>query len=300
MNWAFRLGLLKRGCEWLFNNSENILIKVEDLKSYIESGILELYVLGDVTPDEKLQVEEMASKHPAIKAELDEIERSMELYAESNAVEPSEHLRGKVLNSLLTNFGDDSTFTSTTKEIENNVITMPVARTNSFYKYAFAACLALLIASVAALVSIYNKLQQSNTQIAALQLDKQHFANTVSLKDGELEVLQDASFKFLKLQGTAKAPLARLTLAWSPAKQKVWIDMKSIKMPENDNSHQYQLWALVAGKPVDLGVFDKSSDTTDMKEMKSIASADAFAVTLEPRGGSATPTMDQMMVIGKF
>jgi anti-sigma-K factor RskA len=273
---------------------------VEDLKSYIESGILELYVLGDVTPDEKLQVEEMASKHPAIKAELDEIERSMELYAENNAVEPPEHLRGKVLNSILTNFGDDSTFTSKTEATKNNVIALPVAKASNFYKYAFAACLALLIASVAALVSIYNKLQQSNTQIAALQLDKQHFANTVNLKDGELEVLQDASFKFLKLQGTAKAPAARLTLAWSPAKQKVWIDMKSIKMPENDNSHQYQLWALVAGKPINLGVFDKSSDTTDMKEMKSIASADAFAVTLEPRGGSATPTMDQMMVIGKF
>jgi anti-sigma-K factor RskA len=300
MNWAFRLGLLKHGCEWLFSNSENILIKVEDLKSYIESGILELYVLGDVTPDEKLQVEEMASKHPAIKAELDEIERSMELYAENNAVEPSEHLRSKILNSILTNFGDDSTFTSKTEAIKNNVIALSVAKASSFYKYAFAACLALLIASVVALVSIYNKLQQSNTQIAALQLDKQHFANTVSLKDGELEVLQDASFKFLKLQGTAKAPAARLTLAWSPAKQKVWIDMKSVKMPENDNSHQYQLWALVAGKPVNLGVFDKSSDTTDMKEMKSIASADAFAVTLEPRGGSATPTMDRMMVIGKF
>ncbi|WP_426670326.1 anti-sigma factor [Mucilaginibacter sp. McL0603] len=40
-------------------------------------------------------------------------------------------------------------------------------------------------------------------------------------------------------------------------------------------------------------------DTT-MKEMKSIASVDAFAVTLEPRGGSLGPTIDQMVVIGKF
>ena len=37
--------------------------KVEDIKLYIESGILELYILGDVTHDEKLQVEEMALKH---------------------------------------------------------------------------------------------------------------------------------------------------------------------------------------------------------------------------------------------
>ena len=49
--------------------------RVEDIKAYIESGILELYVLGDISTEEKLQVETMAAKHPAIKAELDEIER---------------------------------------------------------------------------------------------------------------------------------------------------------------------------------------------------------------------------------
>lgn len=274
---------------------------MEDIKAYIESGILELYVLGDVSPDEKLQVEALALKHPVIKAELDEIERSIELYAEYNAIEPAAHIREKVLNSLLTNFGDDSTFDKAPEEQTAKVVSIVPPKSNNFYKYAFAACLALLLASVVALVSMYNKLQDSNSTIASLQSDKQHFANTVSLKEGELEVLQDASFKFLKLQATAKAPTgSQITVAWSPAKKKVWIDMKSLKMPENDKEHQYQLWALVAGKPVDLGVFDANADTSDMKEMKSIASADAFAVTLEPKGGSPTPTMDEMMVIGKF
>ena len=76
--------------------------------------------------------------------------------------------------------------------------------------------------------------------------------------------------------------------------------MATAKMPSNDKEHQYQLWALVAGKPVDLGVFDSDTTSRDMKEMKSITLADAFAVTLEKRGGSPTPTMDEMMVIGKF
>ena len=60
---------------------------MEDVKAYIESGILELYVLGDVSAEEKLQVEDMAAKYPAVKAEIAEIEKSMELYAEANAVE---------------------------------------------------------------------------------------------------------------------------------------------------------------------------------------------------------------------
>jgi hypothetical protein len=274
---------------------------VEDIKAYIESGILELYVLGDVTPAEKLQVEEMALKHPAIKAELAEIERSMEQYAEHNAVEPPEHLRDRILNSVLTNFADDRNFSRANTNIgPDNIVVMPVQKTYNFYKYAFAACLALLLLSSIALITLYNQLQQSNNQLAVLQTDKQHFANKVNLMDHELNVFRDPSFKFMKLKGTVHAPSAALMVAWNPVNKKVMIDLGSMKMPPNDKDHQYQLWALVGKKPIDLGVFDMKSDSTNMKEMKSIASANAFAVTLEPRGGSSTPTMDQMMVIGQF
>lgn len=276
---------------------------MEDIKAYIESGILELYVLGDVTPEERAQVEAMAQKHPAIKAELVEIERSLELYAEENAVEPSENLRDRVLNSLVVNLGDDRTFGSTrtaADEEEETIIPISRARSNTFFKYAFAACLALLLVSIVALISVYNKLQESNNLVASLQSQNQRFANQTSLMDSELAIFHDSSFKMLKLAGTPKSPSSKLTIAWSPVKKKVMIDMTNADMPANDKDHQYQLWALVAGKPVDLGVFDADTTSKGMKEMKSIASADAFAVTLERRGGSPMPTMDQMMVIGKF
>jgi anti-sigma-K factor RskA len=273
---------------------------LEDIQSYIESGILELYLLGDVTPEEKRQVEDMAAKHPVIKAELDEIERSLESYAEANAIEPAAHLREKILNSMLTSFTDDSSFVEP-DDVHDNVVPITYSSSYNFYKYAFAACLALLLASAVALYSMYNKLQDSNNQVAALQLNNSKFANTVSLKEGELQVLQDSSFKFIKLNAVPKAPpKSQMTIAWSPINKKVWVDLRSLKVAANDSTHQYQLWALVGGKPVDLGVFDKSADSTDMKEMKSIASADAFAVTLEPRGGSPSPTMSEMVVMGKY
>ena len=275
-------------------------MKLEDIKAYIESGILELYVLGDVTAEERAEVEAMALKHPAIKAELSEIERSLELYADENAVEPTENLRDRILNSLVTNLSDDRTFPSREARVEDNIISIKRAESSNTYKYAFAACLALLIISVAALISVYNKLQQSNTLLVSLQNQNQHFANRVNLMDRELSIFHDPSYKLLKLQGTPKSPSSAITVAWSPAKKKVMIDMANANMPVNDKDHQYQLSALVGGKPVDLGVFDADTTSKDMKEMKSIASADAFAVTLEPRGGSQNPTMDQMMVIGKF
>ncbi|HWD88972.1 MAG TPA: anti-sigma factor [Mucilaginibacter sp.] len=273
---------------------------MEDIKAYIESGILELYVLGDVSREEKLDVEAMAAKHPAVKAELDAIEKSLRLYAETNAVEPAEDLRNKVLNSLVTNLGDDRIFDKKTEEKPGvKVIPIQSDRRATIYKYAFAACFVLLVVSVVALINAYRQIDQSNNQIAALQSQNNRFASTVSLKDHELGVFRDSTFKMVKLKGMKKSPSSSLMVAFSPSEKKVMIDMGDANMPANDKDHQYQLWALVKGKPVDLGVFDADTTSKEMKEMKPIEYADAFAVTLEKRGGSPTPHLDDVMVMGK-
>ena len=49
------------------------------------------------------------------------------------------------------------------------------------------------------------------------------------------------------------------------------------------------------GKPIDAGVFDINGK---LQRMNNIEGADAFAVTLEPKGGSVGPTMDQLYLVG--
>ena len=278
---------------------------MEEIRAYIESGMLELYVLGDLSPSEKSQVEEMASMYPEIKAEIAAIESSLEAYALQNAVEPSAGLRDKVLNSLVTNFADDKKFPTTTfseRELEeeqtaqyDNVRALPTARPNSFYKYAFAASLAALIVSLGALYNTNSKLNDTQTQIAQLQTKNQAFANQVNYMDKTIKVIQDPANKIINLQGT-KVPSSKMMLAWNPVKKSVVVDMRDLKLAANDAEHQYQLWAIVDGKPVDLGVFDAKADNEAMVEMKSVANATLFAVTLEKRGGSPTPHLDQMVL----
>jgi anti-sigma-K factor RskA len=120
----------------------------------------------------------------------------------------------------------------------------------------------------------------------------------LSDREVALGVLRSKEYKMIKLAGTKQAPKASMMVAFNPAKKEVMIDMAAMEMPANDAEHQYQLWAMVDGKPVDLGVFDMVADDDGMKRMKAIEDAQAFAVTLEPRGGSKSPTMEQMMVIG--
>nr|WP_255670528.1 anti-sigma factor [Mucilaginibacter sp. UR6-11] len=226
------------------------------------------------------------------------MEKALESYALANAVQPSANQRNKILNSLVTNLADDATFN---KKDEASVVSLTEPVTNNFYKYAFAASITLLIGSLFALFNVYNKLQNTSQQLVAVTSQNQRISKTVNLMDQQLGVFRDTTYKILRLKGTSNLPSGGVMVAWSPAKKKVILDLKTLDMPVNDKTHQYQLWALVAGKPIDLGVFDKlPADTANMQEMKPVALAQAFAVTREPRGGSINPTMSEMMLIGKF
>ncbi len=278
---------------------------MEDIKTYIESGILELYVMGDLSRDERLEVERMASLFPDVKVELTAVERALEGYATSYAIEPKVNLRQRIVQGLETG---EPIFHQTQRDALSDNGSAPVVempRRNNFYKYAFAASVALLLLSWAGLFSIYSRLQNSRSELLALQASNQKYANRVNYIEKELDganqsisVLKNPEFKLIKLQGTKNSPASGMLVAFNSKKKEVMIDLSSLKMPENDSNHQYQLWALVDGKPVDLGVFDAATDSTGMVLMKSLDRAQAFAVTLEPRGGSVNPTMDQMMVMG--
>lgn len=270
---------------------------MKDLKTYLESGILELYVLGDLSSEEIREVESTIAQYPEVKAEVQAIENALQAYAISNAMQPSDAARTRILNSI-----------ETSGEPGTPVVQMYPAASSSFYKYAFAASVALLLVSILLLINLNNRLQESHSQLAVLQSENQQFSNRVNLMDQELEdskkfleiYQQPAQYKLVSLQGSPKAPSARMTVAFSPEKEEVMIDLSSLNMPSNDSEHQYQLWALVDGKPVDLGVFDSTDDHSGMKRMKPVKGAQAFAVTLEPKGGSVNPTMEQMIAIGNI
>ncbi|WP_207421679.1 anti-sigma factor [Desertivirga brevis] len=281
---------------------------MEDLKAYIESGVLELYALGDLSPGERQEVELMLQKHPELRYELNEIEKALEKYAEKHALEPEESVRERVIGTLDFKEGAESDL----KE-EATVKAFPAASNNSaknsnFYKYAFAASVALLLLSTVVIINLRSQLSESNERVALLESSNQKFSSRANYIEKELtdvkhtlDVYQNPKeFKMVELKGLPKAPEAKMMVAFSPKKEMVMIDLASLKMPKTDEKHQYQLWALVDGKPVDLGVFDMKPDSTGMIKMKPLKNAQAFAVTLEPKGGSVNPTMDEMIVMGSI
>lgn len=277
---------------------------MEEGRAYIESGILEEYVAGLLSPEQQREVEAMAAKYPEVKQEIEAIEIALEKYAMARAIAPSEGVKNKILKQL-----------SSPAQKENTPPEKPETPTIPLQAYqakiktlriALVACIALLLISIVALFSVRNELGEAKNEIIALNLDKQKYATNASfLKESNndlqkiAEMYDDPDWKRVKLAGTKMNPAAKMVVYWHVNGQHVMVDNSKMDLPANDEQHQYQLWALVNGKPIDLGVFDSKKDSAHvLVNMKEITGAQAFAVTLEKRGGSTVPTMDQMIVMG--
>ena len=71
-----------------------------NVTEYIASGILESYVMGAVSDQERREVECLSSIYPDIRRELDQLSEVLENYALLHSVEPPESVKAKLLDQL--------------------------------------------------------------------------------------------------------------------------------------------------------------------------------------------------------
>lgn len=73
---------------------------MDNISKYIESGILELYVLGLTNPQETDEVNELMKNYPEISKEINAITESLLSYSEVNSPKPNPTIRAMVLASI--------------------------------------------------------------------------------------------------------------------------------------------------------------------------------------------------------
>ncbi len=71
-----------------------------DIKEYIASGVLEQYVLGTISDEELLTVDQMAASYPEIKEEILSISYVLEKLAIENAIAPDETIKPFIMASI--------------------------------------------------------------------------------------------------------------------------------------------------------------------------------------------------------
>lgn len=263
----------------------------------ISSGLLEQYALGLTSPEETMQVQEALDQYPELKQELDSIEKSLELFAQTYAIEPSSTLKDKIF-SQLSKEEDGITSHIINKNSEPLQTVEPKTyRIPFFFKLAAAAMFVLLIGSIILNYSYYTKYQNSDNelQIAQQKIKENQQAN-LAMKT-ELNVMSDKNALPIVLNGTPQAPEALAKIYWMKNTGDVYVDPSNL--PAAPEGKQYQLWAIIDGKPVDGGMITTEKGIYHIQKMKSFGRADAFAITLEKSGGSPTPK-GEMYVMSKI
>jgi len=275
------------------------------------SGDLELYILGMLPKEEADKIEQLAKLFPEVQAELDRISESLEAFGNMATVTPSASVKDNLMGKLRAMKEEEQKvipFGSVGKkenETGNSGLESPVReipkRANK-PSWLLAASFIGLIVSVGGLVYFFSQHKQSQTELASLkqQVDTLRTNSTTQQQQilaysQTMQMMHDATYKKIELTNVPGKPSAMAQVFWNTKTKEVFI--ADVSLPQAPSNKQYQLWAIVDGKPVDAGMLGDAKNLA--QKMKVFERAEMFAITLEQKGGSPTPTMEEMYVAGK-
>ncbi len=273
-----------------------------NVQEYILSGSIESCILELADPAEQQEFERMRLEHPEVRAAADAFEASLEAAAMAGAVAPPPALRETFFNSLKEN---DSLNKPSLPSEPSPIPTIPTYKNEApgWKKYLAAASIILLAVSAALNVYLYNRYKNSDTLYNDLLAQQQQLANNnqslqtqLSTAEQDLLIIRDPNMKMVVMADVNKTNSLG-TIYWDNNSKDVFLMVNNLPKPAP--GQQYQLWAIVDGKPVDAGMvaLDKENG---LHRMKNIPRAEAFAITLEKAGGSESPTLTAMYVLGKI
>ncbi len=266
-------------------------------RELIDSGLLEAYVIGQADAKDTELVDRMRAMHPEVRTELERIEDSLQALARKGAVQPPAATRQRVMERI-SGKQHAPAREAVLRELPHQ------GATAGPWRWLAAASVAALLLSGAGNFMLFRELRSTRMELARLESGHQVLAQELNVQrtsyqhsQGQLSVVMDPRTDLVVLNATDTTTGAKARIYWDRSADRVFIDV--LKLPEPPTGKQYQLWALVDGKPVDAGVFDMAADAEGLQRMKDIPNAQAFAVTLEKAGGSPTPDLGSLMLMGK-
>jgi len=258
-------------------------------QEYIESGNLELYVYGLLNESETKEISELAKINPAIGQEIISIEKAILNLSSSFSPTISSENFEKIKAKL---------------ELKHGKIVDMKPKSNWSQYLGWAASIALLIG----VGYQYTQLNSTSQQLNTIETEKSNLQKSVvelELKNKEtataLNVVRDEKNTVVNLAGQTVAPTSFAKIYWNKETSTVYVDAKGL--PEPPEGKVYQIWSLKLSPtltPTSIGLLeDFKGNNEKLFAVSGTSDAEAFGITLEPAGGSKSPTMEQLYTLGK-
>ncbi|MBS1574532.1 MAG: anti-sigma factor [Bacteroidetes bacterium] len=261
-----------------------------NIKEYILSGIVESYVLGLASEEERVEFEKLCLQYP----ELIDARNSFEISLERQVLEEAPEAPAFAKQKFIDFIKPPET------NSETNVVSIQksIAKGSGF-RWLAAASIIFVIISAGLAYKFYSEAVSLKSELQTAKESQASLDNRLRILEDQQKVINDPKISVVNLTGMPKAPAASASIYWDSTSSNVWLLVKNL--PQLPDTKQYQLWALIDGKPKDLGLFDlPNGDHKIMIKMNNTQKADAFAITIENRGNKGGPNLDELQTMGKI
>lgn len=252
---------------------------MKERKDIIESGIIEQYLLGELSEKKHKEVASLIENDSELKQYLAALEKDFEKMALENAIDPPTDVKEKIFNTI----------ESAPKVIPLN------AETNYKVYLSVVACIALIF--MVGGVWMYQKMNGLEQQLQIVSEENKNLQEkNIAIEDNYTTILDwytsinKPEARKIVFTGNDLAPNAKAVSYINHKEKSVVLDAKGL--PNLPKDKDYQLWADVEGEMISMGVIPKDSE---MLTMKYIDNAASLNITIEPAGGNDHATVENLI-----
>ena len=251
----------------------------EKIITFLNSGLLEKYLLGSTTSAETQMVETYLSKYTEVQNAYNTLQFNLEVVAKSNAVEAPKHILDNILDEL-----DDAPV----------VNIKYYKRYKSWYKLGVAASITALIFAAWSF-SLYNQKKDLSRENQVVVDEIFDLRGDIEMNNKKLdEVMRQfkqlnnpETYKYI-IEGNSRAKNLK-TVAYINEKEKTsMIDV--VTLPKLPEEKCYQMWAELQGKMVSLGILNETE--SQLVPIPFMENALGLNITIEPKGGNTIASLE--------
>lgn len=160
------------------------------------------------------------------------------------------------------------------------------------YLNRFISIAAVILFITTAILGIYVLNLKERVKVQSNKISE--LADAVTQKEAQLSILDARDVQVINLIGQKVNPEGYGRVYWDPDKKQAFLQVSNL--PAVPKNKDYQLWMIKDNKPISAGMFDvngkKKTAYFQIHKLAAVnrASLNAFAITLEPKGGAPQPT----------
>jgi hypothetical protein len=252
------------------------------IQEYISSGIIESYVMGMASDQERAEFERLCVQHPELLEARIHFEKALEKKAFANAIEPPPFLKQKIWSAISTD-NASSTTPVVAMMADKQIPSAPVRRMRTLSWVAAASVIVLLV-SAYLVYSNYERNQRLKQEIARSK-------QTIEVMDSRARKIEDLLSRTEPKQVKVQTPQQNIpptfNVYWDSTNADAYLVIDNLAtLPQHQ---QYEIWFIEKGEHTNIGRFDSPEDGKIILRLPEGKDVDSFAITIAKKEANVNP-----------